>query len=305
MNNKIEILRSILFTKDDLENITNLGDQFTDKDIEFMVEFKKIYELGLDQLKKFIEKLDKEGKELDTYSILYYTRILNNGPLGSYVREYSKDKNYFVNTPDTLGILGNNNYSPSNTTLIGDKNYSLGCHTDTFNKLPKFIQDNLKKSIEKTEDLFRGCMKSSNEIDNTLPIKDKKPKDRANGESKGEWVLKANANYCVKDSYYYNSIKKISEKIYDSVKKYLGDENFRLFSDKKQYDPFSDKNESTSTNVKIKKNFTDGDKTQEITLDLLGDVFDSVEKREASLKISNPSKDKFYKLNTNEGVLGI
>lgn len=306
MINNIEVLRSILFTKEDLANITNLGDQFSDTDIDFMIEFKKIYELGLVQLKKFLIKLDEEGKDLDTYSIQYYVDILLNGPLGNYVREYTKDKKYFNNTPDTLGIIGNNNHSPTNISLIGDQSYSLGCHVDTYNKLPRFIQNNLKTATSKTEDLFRSCLKSSTIIDNTLPLVDKDSQSRYEQESTGEWVKKSIGSYCVKDSFYYLAIEKINQEIYDKVKEELGDEDFRMFSDKKKYDPFSsDKNESTSTNFKIKKNFIDGNKIQEITLDLLGDVFDSEEKRRASLKISNASKDKYYSLNTNEGVLGV
>ena len=45
MRNKIEILRSILFTKEDLVNYKNIDDQFSKVEIEFMIEFKKIYEL--------------------------------------------------------------------------------------------------------------------------------------------------------------------------------------------------------------------------------------------------------------------
>ena len=58
MRNKIEILRSILFTKEDLVNYKNIDDKFSKVEIEFMVEFKKIYELGLNQLEKFINKLE-------------------------------------------------------------------------------------------------------------------------------------------------------------------------------------------------------------------------------------------------------
>ena len=62
MRNKIEILRSILFTKEDLVNYKNIDDQFSKVEIEFMIEFKKIYELGLNQLEKFINKLEKRCK---------------------------------------------------------------------------------------------------------------------------------------------------------------------------------------------------------------------------------------------------
>lgn len=305
MKNTVEILRAICYTKEDLNTITNLADSFTEKEIEFMVEFKKIYELGLDQLKKFIDKLDKEGKDLDTYTIQYYVDILTNGPLGSYVRQFSEFKKYFVNTPDTLGMLGNKNYSPENITIFSTDNYPLGCATDTFNKLPRFIQDGLKNGIKQVEDVFRTSLKSSSEVDNTLPIVDKSNQKRHDEEPSGKWVLRSNGNFMVKDSYYYQVIDDISQDIFDKVKLEIGEEDFRVYKDKKQYSPFdSDKNESTSTNNKIKKNITENGKTFEVTLDLMGDVFDSVEKRKNSIIVQSDSKDKEYKLNTVEGQLG-
>ena len=56
MRNRVEILRAIEFTKDDLDNISNLDDlvSFSDKEKEFMESFKKVYELGLNQLELFI-----------------------------------------------------------------------------------------------------------------------------------------------------------------------------------------------------------------------------------------------------------
>ena len=305
MKNNVELLRAICFTSEDMKDITNLADSFTEKEIEFMVEFKKIYELGLTQLKKFVEKLDEEGKDLDTYTIQYYVDILNNGPLGAYVQEYTELLKYFTKTPDIMGHVGNKNYSPANVTIYSTDNYPLGCAVDTYNKLPKFIQDTLKNAIEQTEDVFRTSLKSSTEVDNTLPIVDKSPQKRHDEEPVGKWVLRANGNYMVKDSYYYKVIDKISQAIFDSVKMSIGEEDFRMYKDKKQYDPFdSEKNESTATNNKIKKNIVSGDKTQEVTLDILGDVFDSEERRGSVLTISSDTQDTDYKLNTVKGQLG-
>jgi hypothetical protein len=305
MNNNVEILRSICFTKEDLKNVTNLADSFTEKEIEFMVEFKKIYELGLGQLKKFIDKLDEEGKDLDTYTIQYYVDVLRNGPLGSYVKDFSEFKKYFNNTPDTLGILGNKNYTPVNITVYSTDNYSLGCATDTFNKLPGFIQTSFANGIKQVEDVFRTSLKSCSEIDNTLPVVDKSNQTRQDEEPLGIWVLKSNGNFLVKDSYFYKVIDNVSQTIFDTVKLELGEEDFRIYKDKKQYTPFdSGKNESTASINKIKKNVTENDNTFEVTLDLMGDVFDSSEKRNSSIVIQSASKDKEYKLNTVEGQLG-
>lgn len=305
MNNKVEILRAICFTKDDLDTISNLGEDFTDLDIEFMVEFKKIYELGLGQMEKFIDKLDSEGKDLDTYSILYYINVLINGPLGSYAREYSKGKKYFTNNPDIVGLLGNKTRTHQNNTIFEDGAYSLGSTVDLYNRLPLFMQDCLGIAIKQTEDVFRSSLKSSSVIDNTLPIIDKNSQLRYDEESIGEFVLRANGCHMVKDSSFYLMISDTSEDIFKKVEDLLGEEDFRVYKEKKQYSPFdSTKNTSTSKNTKIEKTFKDGDKEREITLDIMGDEFDSEEARSSKLKIAGTEKDKEYLLNSNEGQLG-
>lgn len=307
MNNQIELLRSICFTTDDIDTIKNLSDlgDFSDKDIEFMIEFKKIYELGLDQLKSFIDKIDKEGSELDTYSINYYISILLNGPLGSYTRDLSKDKKFFVNTPDCIGMLGNVTKSPLNNTIFTHDDYPLGCSVDVYNRLPRFIQDSLQTSTKVTEDLFRESLRSSSTVDNTLPLVDKSNQERYNEEKLGKWVLRSNGNYMVKDSFFLVSVKDVSENVFNSVKSYLGDDNFRSYKDKKQYTAFdSDKNTSTSKNTKIDKEFIVGEESRVITLDLMGDVFDSEEKRSSQLIIHSIEKDEKFLLHTNEGQLG-
>jgi hypothetical protein len=304
MNNKVEILRAICFTKEDIANITNLEDSFSEKEIEFMVEFKKIYELGTTQLERFIDKLDDEGTELDTYSITYYISLLLNGPLGTHTREYSKDKKYFVNTPEIMGMLGNNTSASQNTTIFEDGKYPLGCSVDSYNKLPKFMQMTLGSAVKITEDVFRSSLKSSSEIDNTLPIADKSNQLRYQEEGTGIFVKRSNGSYMVKDSAFSAATLLASKDIYSKVENYLGDENFRVYKDKKQFSPFdSEKNNSLATN-KIVKDFYDGDNKREIVLDLMGDEFDSVDKRTSKLKIIGIEKDKEYVLNTTVGQLG-
>jgi len=303
--NKVEILRAICFTEKDLEDIANLGDSFSKKEIEFMIEFKKIYELGTDQLEKFITKLEEEGSELDTYTIQYYVTLLRNGPLGSHTREFSKDKTYFINTPDSIGILGIKNLTSQNNTIFVDGSYPLGCSADSYNKLPSFMRKNLGNAIKNTEDVFRGSLKSSSAIDNTLPIADKNNQLRYDEEGKGLFVKRSNGSYMVKDSFFYISVDESSKTVFEKVEELLGGENFRIYKDNKIYTPFESK-ENTSTSIvnKIEKNFYDGDNKLLITLDLMGDEFDSVANRTAKLKIIGPDKDKEYLLNTNYGQLG-
>jgi hypothetical protein len=293
-----------------LDTIQNVSEfEFSEKDIEFMVEFKKIYELGLDQLQKFIDKLDEEGEELDTYSILYYVSVLLNGPLGNYVREFSEGKKYFTNTPDTMGMLGNKTKSIQNDTIYPTIEYPLGASVDTFNKLPLFIQETLGTAVEQTEEIFRGSLKSTSVNDNTLPVIDKNPQQRYVDEKDGLWVKKSNGSYMVKDRYFYLAVDDKSRDIFEKVQEYLGEENFRIYRDKKDYNAFdSEKNQSESKNEKIEKEFTeivnDEEKTLTITLDLMGDEFDSEDRRKSELKIPSDDKDRKFKLNTNEGQLG-
>jgi hypothetical protein len=237
---------------------------------------------------------------------MYYTHLLLNGPLSNYTKEYAEDKKYIlVQTPDTLGALGNVTKAPQNITLYPDMGYPLGCSVDVYNKIPQFIQLNLESSIKITEDLFRSGVNSSTVIDNTLPIIDKNPQLRYEEESQGKWVKRSNGTYMVKDKLFYNAVENVSPAIFDKVKERLGEEDFQIYKDKKQYNPFDpEKNESTAINNKIEKEFIEGDKKEIIILDLLGDVFDSEEKRKAVLKISNPEKDEEFILNTNEGQLG-
>ncbi len=308
MLNKVELLRAFEYTKDDLKNIINLDDiaQFEDIDKDFMEEFKKIYELGLNQLEKFINKLDKEGKDLDTYSIQYYVNVLLNGPLGNYARKLSSEKKYFKPLPDTMGITGNVCANTQNTTILDEYPIPLGCQVDTYNKLPMPIQLQLQSTINSVESVFRSNMHASTVNDNTLPIIDKKPQERWQTDPTGEIALMPNANYCVKDVWAYKMMQTINSAIFDKVKEYLGEEDFRVYFDSKDYNPFDpEKNQSTSKNYKVKRNITENDKTQEVLLDLMGNMFDSEDRRKSDLKISNAEKDKEYQLNTNQGQLGI
>ena len=305
MRNRVEILRAIEYTKDDLSNISNLDDidVFTDKDKEFMEEFKKIYELGLNQLEKFINKLFDEGKELDEYSIQYYCNVLLNGPLGQYVRKLTKDKTYFKNHPDSLGYLGNKLRSTANTVILDGYDIPLGCSVDIYNKLPLTLQTNLKNATQNVETVFRSCMHSSTVIDNTLPLVDKRPEKRYKQENLGTWQYEAHGSFNVKDAGFYLILDSISSKIFDKIKEYLGDETFRLYKDSKQFNPFDDMNDSTSKNWIVNRVEQKGETSETIKLDILGEIYDSDEKRAKELKTISPLSDKIYNLNNIDDQL--
>jgi hypothetical protein len=304
MRNKIEILRAIEFTKDDLENIKNLDEfpEFTIKDREFMEEFKKVYELGLNQLEKFINKIDSEGSELDVYSIRYYVTQLLTGPLGSYVKELSKDKKYFKNIPDIMGRCGNVEMTNSNVTIVPNTSVPTGQTVDVYNKLPKFLQELSAEGSAISENVFRFGMIPTSCIDNTLPLIDKKPQSRVDTEDSGSWQSQSYGTYCVRDRFFYNVLKDINSDIFDKVKKYLEDENYRIFYDKKSYNSFdASKNTSTASNSTVVLS-SNGEL---IETDLMGDVYDSFDRRKSTLKLQTESKNVEYELSTNIGQLGI
>lgn len=273
--NNIEILRSICFTKEDLVNYKNIDDQFSKDEIEFMIEFKKIYELGLNQLEKFINKLDVDGVNLKPWEITYYTKQLLNGPLAQYAKQLAKDKKYFVAIPDILGNIGNNEVTTHNTTLfLGDPD-SLGVPVDIYNKSPLFIQNMMTSANKLVEDMFRSSLNASIISDNTLPIVDKANQQRYAMEKTGEWQQKAHGNYNVKDSFYRVKMGDIRSMIFDIVKSVIGEEHFRIFRDKKDYNPFdSEKNNAVSTNYIFEKELAYKGKARIFRENIWGDVID-------------------------------
>jgi hypothetical protein len=302
MRNKIEILRSILFTEEDLVNYKNIDNQFSKVEIEFMVEFKKIYELGLNQLEKFINKLDEEGKDLEPWDIAYYVKQLSNGPLSSYAKELAKDKKYFEAIPDILGNVGNKEITRHNTTLYEDGDYPLEIPVDIYNKSPKFIQNMIVSANKEVEKMFRSSLNASVVNDNTLPIIDKAPQQRYSLEKTGEWQQKSHGTINVKDSYYRVKMTDIRSQIFDKVKEVIGEEHFRIFRDKKDFNPFdSEKNNATSSNYVFEKEMKEKSNVEIFEEDIFGDVFDN---RDTVLKIQKPDKNEEYKLNTVDGQLG-
>jgi len=110
----------------------------------------------------------------------------------------------------------------------------------------------------------------------------------------------------VKDNFYRIKTEEIRSKIFDKIKEYLGDEEYRLFDDNKNYNPFdSKKNDAIGSNFKIEKQVKLTDEIKEtLDTDLHGQVFDSFKRRESVLKIAGEEKEKEFPLHTNLGQLG-
>jgi hypothetical protein len=309
MRNQIELLRTVLFTKDDLSNVENLGvlANFSDKEIEFMEEFKKVFELGLNQLEKFINKLNDEGSQLDEYSIKYYVSQLLASPLASHAATLGEGKNYFIQTPSCMGSCGNVQFGCSSTSITPNADVPNGTSNDIQNKLPPFLKTLIKNSVSQSEEVFRSGMSGSIFADNTLPLADKNPQGRYNSESSGSWLNTAHGSYCVKDTGTAAVLNASSSNIFNQVSNYLNSENYRIFADNKNYNPFDiNSNTSNSKNYEINKKYTnESGATETITCDLFGNVIDSFDQRNKSFKVDGVDKNSEYYLNTNQGQLGI
>lgn len=157
-----------------------------------------------------------------------------------------------------------------------------------------------------TEDLFRASMISTWAEDNTLPLVDKNPQARTSEEPQGSYDLGAIANYAIKDVTNYVSVMNpLVPVIQGNVKGVLKENTDynKLYLYKKTNNLFE--TESESKNYQIQKTYKEGDKTpQTIIQDLMGEEFESDERRESEIVVFGEETSKTYVLNTNEGQLG-
>ena len=320
---KVELLRALLRTKDQFDELIDTGanDEFTDKDKEFMEEFKKIYYSGLEQLEKFINKIDEEGTEISIESIEYYKSILFNGPLAGNTLLLAKPqgeeiKNFFKDTTDDLGTNGNtaadNNSIPIWSTDVVAFNNTVASN----NKTTKFINDLIATATKQTAMTTSIASEYLHNTDNTKPFIDKRQSERVTLEGEDGFNTEAHGCYSVKDVEFRKVAEEISEDIFDKVEEYLGESDFAVFTFKKLSSYFGDDNKAKSLNGKIKRKLQfmqrsyDEKGVEEIKIkdttietDLIGNQFDSPDRRGFTFKIKG-DKDKVFNPNTIEGQLG-
>ncbi len=319
---KVELLRALLRTKDQFDELIDTGanEEFTDKDKEFMEEFKKIYYSGLEQLEKFINKIDEEGKEISIESIEYYKNLLFNGPLaGNYVsltRPPEGVKNFFKDTTDDLGTNGNtaadNNSIPLWSTNIVAFNNTVASN----NKSTDFINDLIATASKQTAITTKECSEYLYNTDNTKPFIDKRQDERVSMEGEDGFNTESHGCYCVKDVEFRKVAEEITEDIFDKVEEYLGESDFAVFTFKKLSSYFGEDNKAKSFNAKVKRKLQFMQRSYDekgiekieikdtnIETDLFGNQFDSADRREFTFKISG-EKDKIFNPNTIEGQLG-
>lgn len=319
---KVELLRALLRTKDQFDELIDTGanDNFTEKDKEFMEEFKRIYYSGLEQLEKFINKIDEEGKEISIESIEYYKSLLFNGPLAGNTLQLAKPasgtKNFFKDTTDDLGTNGNtaadNNTIPIWSTELVAFNNTVPIN----NKSTEFINNLISKASKQTAITTRITSEYLYNTDNTKPFIDKRQTERVSLEGEDGFNSEAHGCYCVKDVEFRKVAEEITEDIFDKVEEYLGESDFAVFTFKKLSNYFGEDNTAKSFNAKIRRKLQfmqrsyDEEGVEEIEIkdtnietDLIGNQFDSPDRRGFTFKITG-NKDKIFNPNTIEGQLG-
>jgi len=319
---KVELLRALLRTKDQFDELIDTGanDEFSDKDKEFMEEFKKIYHVGIEQLKTFIDKIDEEGKEISVESIEYYKSLLLNGPLAANTLQLAKPasgtKKFFKDTPDSLGTNGNTAADNNTIPIWSTETVAFNNTTNSNNKSTEFITNLISTATKQTAMTTRIASEYLYNTDNTKPFIDKKQSERVQKEGEDGFDTEAHGCYCVKDVELRKVIEEITEDIFKKVEDYLGEEDFSVFTFKKVSNYFGDDNKAKSFNAKVKRKlqFMERSYNEEgveeieikdtnIDTDLVGNQFDSPDRREFTFKITGDT-DKVFNPNTIEGQLG-
>jgi len=319
---KVELLRALLRTKDQFDELIDTGanEEFTDKDKEFMEEFKKIYYSGLEQLEKFINKIDEEGKEISIESIEYYKNLLFNGPLaGNYVsltRPPEGAKNFFKDTTDDLGTNGNTAADNNSIPLWSTNTVAFNNTVASNNKSTDFINDLIATASKQTAITTKECSEYLYNTDNTKPFIDKRQNERVSMEGEDGFNTESHGCYCVKDVEFRKVAEEITEDIFDKVEEYLGESDYAVFTFKKLSSYFSDKNKAKSFNAKVRRKLQYMQRSYDekgiekieikdtnIETDLFGNQYDSADRRQFTFKISG-EKDKIFNPNTIEGQLG-
>ena len=319
----VEILRALLRTKDQFDELIekDVVEAFTDKDKEFMEEFKKVYHIGISQLEKFIDKVDEEGKEISIESIEYYKSLLFAGPLAanaiSYARPPGEGKKFFKENSDIFGTNGNLARSNTTVPLFKDGGIAFNNALVASNKSTPFINSLIAKATESTSEVVNETSLHLTDIDNTLPFIDKKQEERKEEEEVDGFNKKPHGCYGVADVEFFKVVEEISEDIFDKVKEFLGEEDFEVYKFYRLINYFdSNKNKAAAKRAAVKRklaymsrSYTEEGieeieiKDTELKTDLVGNQFESDKRREFTFKIEGDN-DKIFTVNTVEGQLG-
>ena len=252
-NVKAQVLRSLFVSRKQFENLIvrdcngklqgDFMHNFSEAELDFMENYLQIFELGLNQLEKFMSMLSSaEGLlRLDESTILYYLRQLLNGPFSCAAYDLSRimsgqDLNLLASVNDGIGTLGNAVRSNIATTVYGLEPFNAAL--DLYNKLPPFMQKNLDDGTRVATNVFSRNFEQNVYLDNTLPFIDKFPILRVNNEYSQGFTNFAAGNLMLKDIPFFNKLRDISNDIFGSIRTALGPAAYRLFEFRKMVNVF-------------------------------------------------------------------
>lgn len=252
-NVKAQILRSLFINREQFENLIvrdcngklqgDFKHNYSESELDFMENYLKVFELGLDQLELFMSMLTSAENllRLDESSILYYLRQLLNGPFSCAAYDISRllsgqDLNVLASVNDGIGTLGNAVRSNAATTVYGLEPFNAAL--DLYNKLPPYMQKNLNEGARTTSNVFNYNFEQNVYNDNTLPFIDKLPVLRVNNEYVSGWTNFASGNLMIKDVPFFNTLRDISNNIFEGIRNALGPAAYKLFEFRKFVNTF-------------------------------------------------------------------
>ena len=328
MSKKIERLRAVYLNRDSLEQITNLeslGD-FSQSDVLFLEEFKKIYHLGVDQLDFFVNLLDKAGDSyfIDPASIIYYIEQLRAGPLASYIpaalekTPITLGTKWWTNAPEIIGTIKYLYKSTAQTPISELKTTEVVDTTPLLlNKSPQHIVDQYKKMSMLTNSVYSSGINDSLKFDNEL---------RGIPSTTQASNKTPHGSYLVADTSMYPVLEMAQEEIETKIQKalkYLEKEQkqdrytllleerkeltYSLYTYRRSYNYFKDSNTSHKYIINRLSEYEDGGETKQaiIVTDLIGNTYESDKfRRLGSLNIVNEDRNTTLNLHTVRGQLG-
>ncbi len=246
-NAKAEMLRSIFVSRKQFENLIQrdcdgnlIGDymyNWSESELDFMENFLSVFELGLDQLEKFMSMLSsvEDLLRLDEASILYYLRQILNGPFACAAEDISallsgRSLNILASVNDGIGSLGNAVRNNISNTVYGLE--PVNAAIDLYNKLPPYMQENVRDATKAVTNVFQLNMEQAYS-DNTLPFINKLPKLRINSEFSQGFTNFAAGSLMLKDVPFFNKLRGISNQLFGSIKGVLGEVGYKLFQFRK------------------------------------------------------------------------
>ena len=274
-NKSVETLRALELTKGQFISVIEtdcqdqskgeiLGYTFTNKDKELCESFKKVYQLGLNQLRVFVDDLIAGNPEINEQAALYYMRQLYNGPFTNQVAIYAQNpyrgrgrvQNCFFPSPDILGCLANTAQQNAGTAIYYGESNDISLNL--VKKTPAFIRRNLANCQRTCSQVIQYNTESAVYSDNTLPYIDKRSIERVNTEFSGNYTSSTIAvgNLMLKDIKFSNILRGIANTIIGIIEDYLGVDAFRLFNYKRDINFFDpEQNISKTENGQVCKSF--------------------------------------------------